>query len=74
MDDHTGARYEDDDLLVMSDIAVLWGVEPKSIRSYRWDSTHDHPERFPPPDVMLPHKPLWKYSTIRDFKRPSRGM
>jgi hypothetical protein len=70
MDDHTDAPYKDDELLTMEQIALLWGVKKKTIQAYRFASTRDHPERFPPPDVQASYMPLWYYRTIRDFKRP----
>jgi hypothetical protein len=66
--------YERGTLLTLSQIAELWGVQPKSAREYRSQSLREGPSgraKFPREDVVLDNgTPLWRFRTIRDFRRP----
>ncbi|MFJ9420710.1 helix-turn-helix transcriptional regulator [Streptomyces sp. NPDC101249] len=53
----------------VDDIAEHWSVKVGTVRSYRSRKKGELPE----PDQVYGRTPLWKPSTIIDFKRPGQG-
>lgn len=50
--------------LTTKDVAELLGVQPKSVRQYRWRD-----EEFPAPDEHAGPMPLWKEETIERWRK-----
>lgn len=53
-----------DGYLTTKEVAALLGVQPKTVRQYRWRKT----DRFPEPDEQAGPLPLWKKDTIERWK------
>jgi hypothetical protein len=53
----------------MDDIAAYWHTKPKTIRTYRSRGRGE----LPPEDRMIGRVPVWRPSTIIDFKRLGQG-